>query len=203
MLSSEPDQSLCSTTQADFAFERPGFLYAGLLRRKSALTMLYLSFAGLAVVTFQWTIWGYSLAFSETGSEFIGDLRCVQASSVFSCSATDWSADGSQRLSKSHLPRHFALRDVLDAPSVGSPRIPAAVYMIYQLQFSAVTAVLTIGAFSERGRPGPIMAFVFVWSTLVYDPVARWVWAPKVRKPIVPVDSVRPLIISFSLTRAG
>jgi Amt family ammonium transporter len=50
--------------------------------------------------------------------------------------------------------------------------------MVYQLMFAAITPILTIGAFAERGRPGPIMAFIFVWSTLVYDPVARWVWSP-------------------------
>lgn len=111
---------------------RAGFFYSGLLRRKNALSMIYLSMAGLAVVSFQWFFWGYSLAFSvsrpapfssatmhapaapseltihvlhisqETGSKYIGDLR------------------------------YFALRNVYEAPSMGGTKIPASLYMICQ-----------------------------------------------------------------------
>ncbi|KZV85063.1 ammonium transporter [Exidia glandulosa HHB12029] len=52
-----------------------GFIYAGLLRRKNTLSMVYLSFVSTAVCTLQWLFWGYSLSFSDTGSPFIGDLR--------------------------------------------------------------------------------------------------------------------------------
>ena len=51
-----------------------GFFYSGLLRRKNALSMIFLGVVVLAVVSFQWFFWGFSLAFSETGSKFIGDL---------------------------------------------------------------------------------------------------------------------------------
>jgi len=125
-----------------------GYFYSGLLRRKNALSMIYLGMMTIAVVSFQWFFWGFSLTFSETGSRFIGDLK------------------------------HFALMGVLGEPSVGSPRIPSIVFCIYQLMFAAITPMIAIGAAAERGRLGPLIVFVFVWSTIVYDPIASWNWNP-------------------------
>ncbi|TDL17525.1 ammonium transporter [Rickenella mellea] len=126
-----------------------GFFYSGLLRRKNALSMIYASMMCVAVVSFQWFFWGYSLAFSETAGKYIGDLK------------------------------HFGLKGVLAQPSVGSSRIPAIMFCVYQLMFAAITPMLAIGAVAERGRLGPLIVFVFVWSTLVYDPIACWTWNPK------------------------
>jgi len=123
-----------------------GFFYSGLLRRKNALSMIYLSVMTLAVVSFQWFIWGFSLTFSETGSPFLGDLR------------------------------YFALRGVLEKPSIASPRIPSIIFCVYQLMFAAITPMLAVGGFAERARMGPLLFFVFVWATLVYDPIACWTW---------------------------
>ncbi|KAK7001985.1 ammonium transporter [Favolaschia claudopus] len=124
-----------------------GFFYSGLLRRKNALSMIYLSMMTIAVVSFQWFFWGFSLAFSETATNgFIGNLK------------------------------YFALRGVLDQPSIGSTRIPSIVFCVYQLMFACITPMLALGAIAERGRLWPTLFFVFVWSTLVYDPIACWTW---------------------------
>ncbi|RDB17452.1 Ammonium transporter 1 [Hypsizygus marmoreus] len=123
-----------------------GFFYSGLLRRKNALSMIWTSMIAVGVVSFQWFFWGYSLAFSETGSSFIGDLK------------------------------YFALKGVLDQPSMGSTRVPALVFCVYQLMFAAITPAIAIGAIAERGRLGPLLVFVFAWATLVYDPIACWTW---------------------------
>jgi len=125
-----------------------GFFYSGLLRRKNALSMIYVSVASVAVVSFQWFFWGYSLAFSDTGGRFIGNLK------------------------------YFGLKGVLDQPSVGSSRIPALLFCVYQMMFAAITPALAVGAIAERGRLGPLLVFIFVWSTLVYDPIACWTWNP-------------------------
>ncbi|KAH7100213.1 ammonium transporter [Auriculariales sp. MPI-PUGE-AT-0066] len=126
-----------------------GFFYSGLLRRKNALSMIYLSMGTLAIVSFQWFFWGFSLTFSDTANPFIGDLR------------------------------HFGMIGVLDQPSIGSARIPSIVFCIYQLMFAAITPMLAAGAFAERARLGPVMVWIFLWSTLVYDPIAYWTWNPK------------------------
>ncbi|KAG9004700.1 hypothetical protein FRB95_005973 [Tulasnella sp. JGI-2019a] len=125
-----------------------GFFYSGLLRRKNAATMLWVSMIVLAVVSFQWFFWGYSLAFSDGANSYIGDLK------------------------------YFGLKGVLAQPSIGSPRVPALLFCIYQCMFAAITPVIAIGGIAERGRLGPVLVFTFIWSTLVYDPIACWTWNP-------------------------
>ena len=87
-----------------------GFLYSGLARRKSALSMIWACMGSFSIITFQWYFWGYSLAFSAEGtSGFIGDLH------------------------------HFGLMNTLGNPSPGSPLVPELLYSFYQVSdmFSA------------------------------------------------------------------
>ncbi|RPA95319.1 high affinity ammonium transporter [Choiromyces venosus 120613-1] len=123
-----------------------GFFYSGLARRKSALSLIWLSMMATAVVSFQWFFWGYSLVFSHTGGTFLGDLA------------------------------NFGFKGVLGRPSVGSDKIPDLLFAVYQGMFSAITVALAIGAAAERGRMLPCVVFMFVWATLIYDPIACWTW---------------------------
>ncbi|GMK58809.1 hypothetical protein CspeluHIS016_0602510 [Cutaneotrichosporon spelunceum] len=123
-----------------------GLFYSGLLRRKNALSMILLSLCAIAVGSFQWFFWGYSLTFSSSASAFIGDLK------------------------------HFGLMHVLDEPSMGSTRIPALLFCAYQCMFAVITVALACGGFAERSRIGPVAVFMFVWLTLVYCPIACWTW---------------------------
>jgi len=86
-----------------------GLFYSGLARRKSALSLIMLSLLSIAIVDFQWFFWGYSLAFSHTGSSFIGDLS------------------------------NFGLMKTLAQPSVGSTAIPDLMFCLYQGMFAAIT----------------------------------------------------------------
>ncbi|KAF7320073.1 Ammonium transporter [Mycena kentingensis (nom. inval.)] len=137
---------LASTALVWIMIPGVGFFYSGLLRRKNALSMIFASVATMAVVSLQWWFWGFSLTFSDGASLFIGDLK------------------------------HFALQGVLETPSIGSARIPSIVFCIYQLMFAAITPMLAVGGFAERAHLGPLMVFVFIWSTIVYDPIACWTW---------------------------
>lgn len=84
-----------------------GFLYSGLARRKSALSMIWACMASFSVVTIQWYFWGYSLAFSTTASNgFIGNLR------------------------------NFGLMKTLAEPSPDSPLIPSILFAFYEVGFS-------------------------------------------------------------------
>ncbi|EEH18915.1 hypothetical protein PABG_01234 [Paracoccidioides brasiliensis Pb03] len=124
-----------------------GFLYSGLARRKSALSMIWACMGSTSIVAFQWYFWGYSLAFSPTATNgFIGNMR------------------------------YFGLMKTLGDPSPGSPLVPGLLFAFYQMQFCAVTAAIIVGAVAERGRLLPAMVFIFFWATLVYCPVACWVW---------------------------
>ncbi|KAG0135356.1 ammonium transporter AmtB-like domain-containing protein [Tuber indicum] len=125
-----------------------GFFYSGLARRKSALSLIWLSMMATAVVSFQWFFWGYSLAFSHTGGKFIGNLD------------------------------NFGFKGLLGYPSVASSKVPDLLFAVYQGMFSSITVALAIGAAAERGRMLPCVVFMFVWATLIYDPIACWTWNP-------------------------
>jgi ammonia channel protein AmtB len=93
--------------------------------------------------------WGYSLAFSSSATNgYIGNLE------------------------------HFGLINVLDDQSPGSPLIPELLYSFFQMEFACVTVGILMGGIAERGRVLPAMVLSFVWTTLVYCPIAFWVWAP-------------------------
>ncbi|KAG9249658.1 ammonium transporter 1 [Emericellopsis atlantica] len=125
-----------------------GFFYSGLARRKSALSLIWLSVMAAGVTCFQWFFWGYSLTFSHTAGPYIGNLD------------------------------NFALINVLARPSVGSERIPDLLFAVYQGMFSALTVALATGAVAERGRMLPCVVFMFIWATVIYDPIACWTWNP-------------------------
>ena len=85
-----------------------GFFYSGLARRKSALSLIWLSMMSVGVVGFQWFFWGYSLTFAP-GSNYIGNLN------------------------------NIGFRNVLAAPSPGSPKIPEILFAVYQGMFAGIT----------------------------------------------------------------
>jgi Amt family ammonium transporter len=97
----------------------------------------------IAVVSFQWFFWGYSLAFSKTASRFIGNLD------------------------------NFGFKGVLGQKT---GNVPDLTFAIFQGMFAAITPALAIGAAAERGRMLPCVVFIFIWSTIVYDPIACWTW---------------------------
>lgn len=125
------------------------FLYSGLSRRKSALSLIMVVSASNAVCIFQWVFWGYSLAFSRTANNgFLGNLA------------------------------NFGLIDVLDKPAPGSPLVPELLYALYQMECACVTVAIMVGGIAERGRILPAMVITFFWMTLVYCPLACWAWNP-------------------------
>lgn len=101
-----------------------------------------------ATTSFQWMFWGYSLAFSHSAGKFIGNLE------------------------------NIGFREVLGRPSVGSARIPDLLYAVYQGMFAAITVAIAVGAVAERGRILPCVVFMFIWTTVIYDPIACWTWNP-------------------------
>jgi ammonium transporter, Amt family len=104
-----------------------GFFYSGLARRKSALSLIWLSMMSIGVVSFQWFFWGYSLTFSHSANSFIGDLS------------------------------NFGFKDVLAQPSVGSFKVPDLLFAIYQGMFAAITYVRSppFNALREANKTPP------------------------------------------------
>jgi Amt family ammonium transporter len=124
--------------------------YGGLVRRKNVLSTIMHSFFGLALVSVVWVLWGYTLAFGpDTGSGLIGNLDFLGFSGV---------------------------TGAVDARY--APTIPHVLFAGFQLMFAAITPALITGAFAERKRFAAFVIFTVLWSTLVYSPLAHWVWAP-------------------------
>jgi Amt family ammonium transporter len=123
-----------------------GFFYGGLVQRKNVLATIMHSFFILALISVQWMLWGYSLAFSPTNGGIIGGL--------------DW----------------IALRGVGIEPGPYSATIPHMLFMMFQMTFAVITPALITGAFAERKRFKAFVVFSLVWATVVYAPIAHWVW---------------------------
>ncbi|MFN2461917.1 MAG: ammonium transporter [Candidatus Velthaea sp.] len=126
-----------------------GFFYGGLVRRKNVLSTVMHSFFILCLISVQWVLWGYSLAFGPDwhGLGFIGDLS--------------WAG----------------LRGVGLAPNPDyAATIPHEAYMVFQMMFAVITPALITGAFAERKRFKAFVVFSLLWATVVYDPIAHWVW---------------------------
>jgi len=120
--------------------------YGGLVRTKNVLGTLMQSFIMVGIVTIQWIVIGYSIAFA-TGTSFMGNLGWAGLSGVGLMPNADY-----------------------------APTIPHQAFMIYQLMFAIITPALMIGAFAERMKFSTFLVFSLLWSTLVYDPLAHWVW---------------------------
>jgi Amt family ammonium transporter len=126
-----------------------GFFYGGFTRQKNVLATIMQSFIVVALVGVQWVVIGYSLTFAPSvGGGFIGNLD------------------------------FFGLRDVGLTPSeVYATSIPHEAFMIFQAMFAIITPALITGAFAERAKFSTFLVFMLLWSFLVYDPVAHWVFS--------------------------
>ena len=123
-----------------------GFFYGGMVRRKNVIAMIALSFIAFALVSIQWVLWGYSLAFGPDIQGFVGGLSALGLSGVGMAAGP------------------FA------------PTIPGLAYMVFQLVFATVTLAILTSVFAERVKLSSFIIFGLLWTTLVYDPLAHWVW---------------------------
>lgn len=121
--------------------------YGGMARSKNVLNTIMQSFFTIGLVSVQWVLLGYTLAFGPDISHVIGSLDWLGLKTVDGQPFADYSAT-----------------------------IPHYAFMIFQGMFAVITPALISGAFAERMRFPFFAAFVLIWTTLVYDPVAHWVW---------------------------
>ncbi|MGI5340316.1 ammonium transporter [Streptomyces sp. CA-181903] len=124
------------------------FFYGGMVRVKSALNMLMMSFVSLGIVTVLWVLYGYSLAFGDDiGGGLLGDLG------------------------------HVGLKGITPETLTGGKEgIPVLAFVLFQLMFAVITPALMSGALADRVRFSAWCLFITLWVSLVYFPVAHWVW---------------------------
>ncbi|MER2560427.1 MAG: ammonium transporter [Myxococcaceae bacterium] len=122
--------------------------YGGMVRRKNVLTTMMMSFVAMAVIGVQWVLVGYALAFGKTQGGFIGwDSTLV------------------------------ALSGIDMAKPYSDKGIPELVFVMFQGKFAIITPALISGAIAERMRFRTYLVFTVIWATLVYCPLAHWVWS--------------------------
>ena len=121
--------------------------YGGMVRRKNVLSIILQCFAAMALVSVQWVLIGYTIGFGPDIGHMVGGLQWLGLNGVGGAPNADYAAT-----------------------------IPHQVFVMYQLMFAIITVALISGAFAERMRFSIFVAFVLLWSTLVYDPLAHWVW---------------------------
>jgi Amt family ammonium transporter len=128
-----------------------GFFYGGLVRKKNLVSTIVQCFVIFAVISIVWALWGYSLVFGQSINGFIG----------FSPGLLGLGTLG-----------------IHDVNSALAPAIPELLFFAFQLKFAAITPALIIGACAERFRFKSLLIFMVLWSTLIYAPIAHWVWNP-------------------------
>lgn len=121
--------------------------YGGMVRRKNVLGTLMHSFFAIAIVSIQWILLGYSLSFGPDIKGIIGGLDWIGLNSVGLTPNPDY-----------------------------APTVPHMAFMIYQAMFAVITPALISGAIAERMKFSAYILFVLLWTTVVYDPIAHWVW---------------------------
>ncbi len=124
-----------------------GLFYGGLVRSKAVVSMIGLTFLAISIASVQWVLIGYSLAFGSDIMGLIGGLDFI------------------------------GLRDVGMDGAPMAETVPHLAYMMFQLVFAAVTLAILTSAVAERVKLSSFIVLSILWTTLVYDPLAHWVWA--------------------------
>ena len=122
--------------------------YGGMVRRKNILTTMMHSFVAMAIIGVVWVLYGYALAFGQSHGGLIG-----------------WSWD------------YVGLQGIPPQRLFGDKAIPELVFVMFQGKFAIITPALISGAIAERVRFSSYLLFIVLWATLIYCPLAHWVWA--------------------------
>jgi Amt family ammonium transporter len=123
------------------------FFYGGMVRRKNALSTIMMSFMCLGLIGVLWVLYGYSLGFGNNIGGFIGGLNFLGLNNVGQ-----------------------------DPSAVYATTVPQLAFMAFQAMFAIITVALISGAVVERMKFSAILIFSIIWFTVVYCPVAHWVW---------------------------
>jgi len=136
------------------------FFYGGMVRAKSVLNMMMMSFGAMATISVVWVLWGYSEAFGESWHGLVGNPF-----------------------------QHFGLSNLLNGDTAiygykaaadgvaAHGGIPALAFVAFQAVFAIITVALISGAIADRAKYSTWLIFTVVWATIVYFPVANWVFA--------------------------
>ncbi|NIZ93513.1 ammonium transporter [Kineococcus rubinsiae] len=144
------DTAWVLTSSALVMLMTPGLalFYGGMVRAKSVLNMMMMSFGALALISVLWVLWGFSIAFgNDVGGGLLGDPG-----------------------------EYFGLSGLLGADHlIGT--LPAMAFVAFQSVFAIIAVALISGAIADRAKFSTWMVFAGIWATIVYFPVAHWVFS--------------------------
>ena len=142
------DSAWMLTSTALVLFMVPGLalFYGGLVGQKNVIAMMAESFVAIGIVTVVWAVIGYSLAFGGDHTGLVGGFS------------------------------HVMLRGLGAAPSTWDRHVPGLLFMAYQAMFAVITPALIAGEFTGRMHFRGYLAFIALWSLVIYCPFAHWVW---------------------------
>lgn len=149
------------------------FFYGGLVRGKNVITTMLQVVAVILVVSLQWVIVGYTLAFGPDVAHIIGNFQ--------------W----------------FMLNGVGAAPGGYSSTLPNMVFSIFQMMFAIITPALIVGGLAERVKFGAFVLFIVLWATFIYDPLAHWVWGGGWLEKLGVLDFAGGTVVHISSGVAG
>jgi Amt family ammonium transporter len=130
------------------------FFYGGLVKAKSVVSMMMLSFGSLALIAVLWVLYGYAITFAD-----VGDVGWIGIPHVIGIDTTA-----------------LGLAAQVDDAAAPAGSIPELAFVAFQATFAIITVALISGAIADRAKFGAWMVFAGLWATLVYFPVAGWVF---------------------------
>ena len=175
------DTAWMITASALVLFMTPGvaFFYGGLSRSKNATNTIGMVFIVMGLMSVQWVLWGYSLAFGSVDSDanmFMGNLDYLGFNQV-----SAWAPLGEPGPCEGTWSDYYQMQQMKSEDagmcSQGWPgTVPHQLFAMFQCTFAIITPALIVGGLIDRMKFSALCIFVLLWGTFVYDPIAHWVW---------------------------
>ncbi len=173
------DTAWMLTASSLVLFMTPGvaFLYGGLARSKNAVNTIGMTFIVMGLMSVQWVLWGYSLAFGPVDNEanmFMGNLDYVGFNQV-----SHWAPLGEPGSCEGTWSDYYQMQQMKTTGycSQGWPgTVPHQLFAMFQATFAIITPALIVGGLVDRMKFSALVIFILLWGTFVYDPIAHWVW---------------------------
>ncbi len=160
-------------------FMTPGvaFFYGGLARSKNAVSVIGMTFVIIGLMSVQWVMWGYSLAFGGIDNDanmFMGNLNYVGFNQVSAYAPLGEVGPCTDTWSAAYQMQVFPEDEICSTGWPGT--VPHQLFAMFQATFAIITPALIVGGLIDRMKFSALIIFILLWGTFVYDPVAHWVW---------------------------
>ena len=169
---------LTATSLVLFMSPGVGFFYGGLARSKNIVNVLGMTLVVMGLMSVQWILWGYSLAFAPNADEgaqmFMGSLDYAGFNMVSPFAPLGTVGPCGDTWSAAYQMNAMVEGEQCSQDWPGT--VPHQMFAMFQATFAIITPILIIGGLIDRIKFSALVIFVLLWGTFVYDPIAHWVW---------------------------